>query len=61
MMGELWTKKRVLGYENENNIEYTSNYKEPGVQLARFGLDDVVSVIFDINLGLVPAASWMVN
>jgi nitrate reductase beta subunit len=34
MMSELWTRKRGMGYEDENNVEDTSGYETSAVQLA---------------------------
>jgi len=34
MMVELWTRKREMGDEDENNMENTSGYEKSGVQLA---------------------------
>jgi hypothetical protein len=33
MMVELWTRKREMGDENEDDVEDTSRYEKPGVQL----------------------------
>jgi hypothetical protein len=34
MMVELWTRRREMGDEDENNMEDTSGYDKSGVQLA---------------------------
>jgi len=34
MMGELWTRKREMGDEDENNVKDTSGYEKSGVQVA---------------------------
>jgi len=34
MMMELWTKKREMGDDDENDVEDTSRYEISGVQLA---------------------------
>jgi hypothetical protein len=34
MMIELWTKKRKMGNEDENDVEDTSGYDKSGVLLA---------------------------
>ena len=34
MMIELWTRRREMGDEDENDMEDTSGYEKPGVQLA---------------------------
>jgi len=31
MMGELWTRKREMGDEDENDMESTSGYEKSGV------------------------------
>ena len=60
-MVELWTRKRVMGDENENDMEDTSGYEKPGVQLASLGWEDLVSVLVRARSGLIPAVSGMVN
>jgi len=61
MMVELSTKKRQMRYEDEHDMEDSSGYDKSGVQLARFGLEDIVSVLLHGGSGLVPAVSGMVN
>jgi hypothetical protein len=61
MMVELWTTKREVGEEHENNVEDPSGYEKSGVQLARMSLDDLISLILHARLGLVPAISRMVH
>jgi len=34
MMVELWTRKREMGDEDENDMENTSSYEKLGVRLA---------------------------
>jgi len=34
MMVELWTRKREMGDEDENDMEDTREYEKSGVQLA---------------------------
>jgi len=34
MIVELWTQKREMGDEDENDVEDTSGYEESGVQTA---------------------------
>jgi len=34
MMVELWTRKREMGDEDENDVEDTSGYEKSGVRLA---------------------------
>ena len=45
MMVELWTRKREMGDEDENNVEDTSGSEISAVQLARLGREDLVSVL----------------
>ena len=40
MIVELWTRKREMGDEDENDVEDTSGYEKSGVQLAWFGSED---------------------
>jgi len=61
MMVELWTRKREMGDEDENDMEDTSGYEKPGVRLATLGWEDLVSVLVRTGLELVPAISGMVN
>jgi len=61
MMVELWTRKRKMGDEDENDMENTSGYEESGVRLARLGLEDPVLVILTTGSGIIPAISGMVN
>jgi len=61
MMVELWTRKREMGDEDENDMEDPSGPEKSGVQLAWLGLDDLVSVLLPAGAGLVPAVSGMVN
>jgi len=61
MMVELWTRKREMGDEDENDMEDTSCYGKSGVQLAGLGLEDLVSVSLHAAWGLIPAVSGMVN
>jgi len=61
MMVELWTRKREMEDEYENNMEETSSYEKSGVRLAWLGLEDLVSVLVPTRLGLEPAISAMVN
>ena len=44
MMLELWTRKREMGDEDENNVEDTSAYEKSGIWLAWLGWEDPVSV-----------------
>jgi len=61
MMVELWTRKREMGDEDENDVEDTSRDDESGVRLASLGLEDLLSVLLPAGSGLVPAVSGMVN
>jgi len=61
MMVELWSRKREMGDEDENDMEDTSGYEKSGVKLAWLGWEDLVSVLVRAGLGLVPAVSGMVN
>jgi len=61
MMVELWTRRREMGDEDENDTEDTSGYEKSEVQLAWLGLEDVVSVLLPTGSGLVPAVSRKVN
>jgi hypothetical protein len=61
MMLELWTEKREMGDADENEMEYMSGYEKSGVRLARFGLEELESVLLHAGLGLVPSVSGMVN
>jgi len=61
MMVELWTRKREMGDEDENDLDNTSGYEESGVRLACLGWEDLVSELLHTGSGLVPAVSVMVN
>jgi len=61
MMVELWTRKREMGDEDENDMEDTSGYEKSWVRLAWLGLEDLVSVLLPAGSGLVPAVSGMGN
>jgi len=61
MMVELWTRKRVMGDEDENVMEDTSGYDKSGVQVAWLVLEDLISVLLPAGLGLGPAILAMVN
>jgi hypothetical protein len=43
MMVELWTRKREMGDEDENNMENTSGYEKSRVRLAGWGWEDLIS------------------
>ena len=61
MMVELWTRKREIGDEDENDMENTIGYEKSGVLLACLGSEDLVSVFLSAGSGLVPAVSAMVT
>jgi len=61
MMVELWTRKRDMGDEDENDMEDTSGYEKSGVRLAWLGWEDLVSVFIRARSRLIPAVSGMVN
>jgi hypothetical protein len=61
MMVELWTRKREMGDEDENDMEDMSSYETSGVRLASLGLEHLISVLLLAGLGLVPAVWGMVN
>ena len=60
-MVELWTRKREMGNEDENDMEDTSHYEKSGVRLAWLGLEDLVLVLLPAGSGLVTAVSGMSN
>jgi len=61
MMVELWTRKREMGDEDENDMEHTSGPEKSGVLLAWLRLENHVSVLLPAGSGLVPDVSGMVN
>jgi hypothetical protein len=61
MMRELWTRKREMVDEDENDMEDTSGYVKSGVQLASLNLEDLVLVLLPSRSGFAPAISGMVN
>jgi hypothetical protein len=44
MMVELWTRKREMGDEHENDVDDTREYEKSGIRLACLGWEDLVSV-----------------
>jgi len=60
-MVELWTRKREMGDEDENDMEDMRGYEKSGVRLAWLCWEDLGSVLVRAGLGLVPAISGMVN
>jgi len=61
MMVELWTRKREMGNEDDNDMQDTSGYDKSGVRLAWVGLEDLVLVLLPAGSRLVPAVSGKVN
>jgi len=61
MMVELWTRKREMGDEGENDMDDMSGYEKAGVRLAWLGFEDLVSGVSPARLELVPAVSGMVK
>jgi len=61
MMVELWTRKREMGEEDENDMEDMSGYEKSEVRLAWLGWEYLVLVLLPARLGLVPGVSGMVN
>jgi hypothetical protein len=57
----LWRRQRVMGDENENNVEDTSGYELSGVWLAGLGWEGLISVLLHARSGLIPAILGMVN
>jgi hypothetical protein len=45
MMVEVWTRKREMGDDDENNMENMSGYEKSGERLARLCLEDLISGI----------------
>jgi len=60
-MVELWTRKREIGNEDENDMEDTSRYEKSGVRLAWLGWEDLLLVLVCTGSGLESAISGMVN
>jgi len=60
-MVELWTRKREMGDEDENEMEDMSGPQKSGVQPAWLGLEDLGSVVLSAGSWLLPAVSGMVN
>jgi len=58
---ELWTEKRDMGDKDDNDIEDTSRPETSGVQLACFGLEDLILVLLPAGSGLVPTVNGMVK
>jgi hypothetical protein len=61
MMIELWTRKRQMVDEDENDVEDTRECEKSGVLLAWLGLEELVAVVIQARLSLVPAILGMVN
>ena len=61
MMVGLWTGKREIGDEDENDMEGMSGPQICEVWLAWLGVEALVSVILPKRSELVPAVSGIVN
>ena len=61
MMVDLWTRKREMGDEDENDMEDTSAYGKSRVRLAWLGWEDLVSVLVCARLGLISPQSGIVS
>jgi len=61
MMVELWTGKREIRDEDKNDMEDPSGYETSGVQLARWGLEVLVSVLLYPGSEHVPGISGRVH
>jgi len=61
MMVEMWTRKRAIRDEDENDMEAMSRPEKSGVRLAWLGMEDLVSMLLPTGSGLLPAESGMVN
>jgi len=61
MMVELWTRKREMRDEDEQDVEDMSGYEKSGVRLAWLGSEDRVSVVLPAGSELILAVSGMVN
>ena len=61
MMVELWTRKREMGDEDENDMEDASVYGKSGVRVGWMGWEYLISVLLHAGSGLVPAVSGIVN
>jgi len=48
MMVELWTRKREIGDDDENDMENTSGYEKSGVRLAVRG-SLLIAVMIHVN------------
>jgi hypothetical protein len=44
MIVELWTRKKEVGDEDENDMEDTSGYDKSAVRLTYLGLEELVMV-----------------
>jgi len=61
MMVELWTRKREMADEDDNEKEDVKSYEKSGVWHALLSLEDLVLVRLPAGSGLIPAISGMVN
>jgi hypothetical protein len=57
----LWTKKREMGDEDENNVENTRRYEKSGVWLVWLDWEDLMSVLWHTGSVLIPVILGMVN
>jgi len=56
MIVELWTRKKEMGDEDENEMEDPSGPEKSQVKLAWLGLDELEVVLLPTRSRLVPAA-----
>jgi hypothetical protein len=61
MMVELWTRKRHIGEEDENDMDNTTGYETSGVRLSGLGLENLISELLHAGSVLTPGVSGMVN
>jgi len=55
MMAEFFTRKCDVGDGDENNVNDMSIYEKSGVWVDWFSLEDLVSMLWDVESGLLPA------
>jgi hypothetical protein len=61
MMLELWTRKRDMGDEAQNDVDDRSGYEKSEVELGRWSCEDLVSVLLHAASGLIPVVSGKVQ
>ena len=61
MMVELWTRKRAIGEQDDNDGEDTSGYEKSGVRTSRLGWEDLVSENVHAGSVLLPAVLGIAN